>query len=196
MLVVIPSDYAEQDVVPICISDVDRHNRRVFRGWIEAVRLVADPLRALARNVVGDVWRVSELTEGSVHALSARHGESLGHSPSGRIYADARWRAKDLAGGGRRARVGREVELRNHMLACLKEPHDFRAAVEDRELIERLRTRLKLLRRDDLLTMMHLYLSDAEDQIPAAFGTTPNSRARNTLSQRFYRGIRKAIRLL
>jgi hypothetical protein len=43
---------------------------------------------------------------------------------------------------------------------------------------------------------MNLYLADAEDEIPAVFGARPNSQARNTLSQKFYRGLRKALRLL
>jgi hypothetical protein len=57
-------------------------------------------LRRLARNILVDVGMVSELTERSVHGLSARYGKQLGTSPSGQIYEDARWLARDIASGG------------------------------------------------------------------------------------------------
>jgi hypothetical protein len=196
MLVVIPPDYETKGIIPICISDVDDDGRVVHRGWIEAVPRVADRLRSLARNVIGDAMCVSELTEGSVHSLNALHGEKFGRSPSRRIYVDAWWRAKDIAAGGRRARVGREIELKEQMLACMREPYDFARAFEDREFMERLEVRLDNLGMDDLKLMLQLYLSDAEDQIPRVFGIEPNSRERNTLSQRWRRGIRKAFNLL
>ena len=44
--------------------------------------------------------------------------------------------------------------------------------------------------------MIDLYLSEAEDQIPDVFGVSPNSRERNTLSQRLYRGIRSLFESL
>jgi hypothetical protein len=44
----------------------------------------------MARNVLGDVWRVSELAEDTVHTLSALYGEELGRSPTNHIYVNAR----------------------------------------------------------------------------------------------------------
>src|SRR5688572_13425192 len=101
-LVLIPQNYAEESVVPICIRSIDDLGKPIYRGWIEAVLPIADPLRNLARRILGDVWKVSELTEGSVHGLNARYGQELGRAPSGRIFGDAKWRALDLAAGGRR----------------------------------------------------------------------------------------------
>jgi hypothetical protein len=195
-LVVIPEDHADLDVVPICISDTDSKGRRVSHAWLQAVPPVADPLRRLARTVLGDVWRVSELAQESVHQLSARHGDKLGPAPSRAIYVDASFRASDMAAGGRRARVGLDVELKDHVLASLREPHCFATAFEDKEFFQRLEQRLKILGLKDIQTLLNLYLSESEDQIPTVFAVKANSAGRNTLSQRFYRGLRKAIKLV
>ena len=194
--VVIPENYEDLGVAPICISDTDPEGRSVAPGWIRAVRPITGPLRRLASNVLGDIWRVSELTESSVHQLSARHGDNLGPAPSRAIYVDASRRASDLAAGGRRARIGLERELKNHVLANIREPYSFEKALEDREFLQRLETCLRTLGQNDLQVLLNLYLSECEDQIPALFGVQPNSSARNTLSQRFYRGMRKALKLL
>ena len=195
-LIVIPLNYAEEGIVPIAIRSIDDRGRAVFPGWIAAVPPVADPLRNLARHVLGDVWRVSELTESSVHALSATHGERLGYTPSTRVYADACWRARDLAAGGRRARTGRDVSLKDELLAIAKDPHDFAKAFEDRELINRLEERLKGSNQTEVLIMLQMYLSESEDQIASFFGAKRNSRTRNRLTQRFRRGIREVLKLL
>lgn len=193
--VVIPPDYARSGVVPICIRAVDDRGRVVHRGWIEAVRPISEPLRLLARAVIGDVWRVSELAEGSVHALSARHGQALGKSPSTRIYVDAKWRARDLAVGGIRVRQQLDVELRDHVLAVLKEPYDFAKAFEDREFVARLEERLEVLGLVDVSKMLQMYLFESEDQIAGAFGAN-GKRAKNNLAQRFRRGLQRALKLL
>ena len=114
MYVVIPPDHAERGVVPICISDVDYEGRTVVTGWIEAVKPIADPLRRMATVITGDVHNVSQVTEEAVHSLSARHGENLGRKPSSRVFASARWRARDLIMGGARGRKGLEVEFQGN----------------------------------------------------------------------------------
>src|SRR2546427_10279167 len=96
-VVVIPSNYAEEGVVPICIRTIDDQGRPVYRGWIEAVRPIADTLRGLARNVIGNVHQVSELADGSVHPLSAKYGGELTRSPSMQIFVYAKYLARDLA---------------------------------------------------------------------------------------------------
>jgi len=73
-LVIIPRNYREEGVVPIYIRTVDDEGISVFRGWIDAVYPIADRLRALAGRIFGEPWQVSELTEGSVHALNREHG--------------------------------------------------------------------------------------------------------------------------
>lgn len=192
MYAVIPENYLETGVVPICISDIDKSGKPVFKGWIDAVPQVAEPLRRLARKL-GDVWLVSELTEGSVHQLSAKHGEVLGPAPSSAIYRDAAWRAADMAAGGRRERDGLNLQLMQVMLACLREPYSFERAYEDAEFFERLLEELKRTGKSDIARMVQMYLADAEDQIPAAFGIEEKTgKAWQNLSKRFLRSIRRA----
>lgn len=179
-------------MVPICISPIDRDGNPVFKGWIEAVPPVADPLRRLARNL-GDVWLVSQLTEESVHQLSARHGEVLGPAPSSAIYRDAAWRAADMRAGGRRERDRKNVQLLDTMLACLPGGADLARAIEDREFVSKVIQRSRDLGLRDVERMIMMYLAEAEDQIPAAFGIESRAgKAWQTLSKRFLRGIRRA----
>jgi hypothetical protein len=82
------------------------------------------------------------------------------------------------------------------VVECVQARPDFVGAVEAENLVERLRLRARQLGRSDLETMIDLYLSDAEDQIAVAFGVRPNSRERNTLTKRLYRGIRSLVESL
>src|SRR5439155_6556120 len=79
--VIIPEDYEKTGVTPIVISLIDHKGNPVHRGWADAVPPIAEQLRHLARVVIRDVRRVSEMTEGSVHALSDRFGAQLGRDP-------------------------------------------------------------------------------------------------------------------
>ncbi len=189
-VVVIPSNYAEEGVVPICIRTIDDHGRRVYRGWIEAVRPIADTLRGLAAHVIGNVHQVSELADGSVHPLSAKFGSELGRSPSMRVFVMAKFLAQDLSVvGGRRARLGMDVELTDMMLDLLRDERDFSKAYEDREFLDRLKDELRLAGKKDELKMLNLYLTDNEHKIATAFGVKKNSQERNTLSKRFWRSV-------
>lgn len=193
MFTMIPEDYLTTGVVPICIRQVDNEGNEVFPGWIEAVPPIADPLRRLARRA-GDVWLVSQLAEESVHGLSARHGRDLGPAPSSAIYQDATWRALDMTVGGRRARNGLDVQLVKEVLGLLQEPYNFAKVIEDREFIEHLENRLIELGLGDVHKMLMLYLAEAEDEMPAAFGIeSRKSTAWQTLCKRFRRGVHKAI---
>jgi hypothetical protein len=198
-LVVIPSDYLREGVVPICIRTTDDAGNPVYRGWIDAVRPIAGQLRFLARTVIRDVWRVSELTEGSVHMLSAKHGQRMGRRPDYRIYRDAKWRARDMAAGDRRIRVRREVRLLEGVRAVIQDPYDFVKDFENRELFTRLQEELRAANQDDVLLMMQMYLSDSDDDIAGVFGAASGAagyRAKNTLYQRFRRGLRRAAKAL
>jgi hypothetical protein len=195
-VIVIPSNYAEEGVIPICVRAIDDQGRPVHRGWIDAVCPVADALRTLARRVIGNIHQVSELADGSVHALSAKYGQQLGRSPSMQVYVHARYLAQDLAVGRHRARMAREVELTRSMLAVLRYEPDFDKAYEAREFIERLKEQLLLQGKTDELKMLNLYLTGAKHKIAEAFGVKRNSRARNTLSQRFWRSISQAADIL
>jgi hypothetical protein len=73
-------------VLPICIEDTDREGRRIAWGWFTAVVPIANRLRHLARRRLGDVWRVSELAESTVHAAWYKYGDDLGLWPTSRLW--------------------------------------------------------------------------------------------------------------
>ena len=98
-------------VIPICIERADREGHEIAWGWFEAVEAVQDPLRRLARSWLEDVWRVSELTEATVHTLWYRHRFDLGIRPASRVLAQAKWYARDLQAGTWQRRRGVVVGL-------------------------------------------------------------------------------------
>lgn len=196
MFIIIPPDYEAKGVVPIAISDQDDEGRKVISGWIEAVRPIEHPLRQMTRRITGDVRNVSQVTETAVHTLSANHKEDLGPSPSRGVYVTATFAARNLKWGGQRSRRRLDVELRDLVRDSLAESSNFANEIENRDLVERLFARAKEIGREDLMLMINLYLGEEEDQIASAFGVCPNSRERNTLSQRLYRGIRGLLHSL
>jgi hypothetical protein len=110
--VTIPFGYEElpaerkEAVIPICIQRTDRDGKPIAWGWFEAAARVERRLHSLARCVLADEWRVSELAEDALHSLWHKHGSDLGRSPGQRICKQAQWRAQDLKAGswqGRRA---------------------------------------------------------------------------------------------
>src|ERR1039458_10118233 len=117
-VVIIPFDYEQlpeserKTIVPICISSVDRHGNPIAAVWFEkGVVPVQDQLRGLARIRLGDVQRVSELAEITVHKLWERHGEDAGIWPWRRVLVRAMWEARDLAAGDSRWRINHTVSL-------------------------------------------------------------------------------------
>ena len=103
--VTIPFDFEKlspdqkASLVPICIERADRDGTDIAWGWFDAVAAVQDPLRRIAVMRLGDVWRVSELAEGSVRTLWRRHRYDLGRNPGSRVLGQARWYARDLQAG-------------------------------------------------------------------------------------------------
>jgi hypothetical protein len=116
-VVTIPFGYEElpaedrNSIVPICLPATDEDGRTIAWGWFEAVERIQTPLRHLARSCLGDVWRVSEVTESAVKTIWKAHGDHLGVSPSRRVYVQARWCAQDLKAGSARDRRGLNVAL-------------------------------------------------------------------------------------
>ena len=104
-------DTERSSIVPICVPALDDDGRCIAWGWFEAVERIQTPLRGLARTFLGDVWRVSELTESAVKTVWRNHGEDYGRSPSSRVYVQAKWCARDLRAGSSRARRGLNVAL-------------------------------------------------------------------------------------
>jgi hypothetical protein len=116
--VIIPFDYDQlsddqkKSIVPICIASVDRHGNAIARIWFEqGVAPVQDHLRTVARLNLGDVHRVSELVEITVHKLWARHGEDAGVTPWHRVLTRALWEARHMAMGGSPWRMNHTVPL-------------------------------------------------------------------------------------
>ena len=104
-------DQERRSIVPICVPALDDDGRTIAWGWFEAVAAVQSPLRGLARFFLEDEWRVSELAEAAVKIVWRNHGEDFGYTPGGRIYAQAKWCAKDLKAGSSRDRRGLNVRL-------------------------------------------------------------------------------------
>src|SRR5260370_14479585 len=80
-VVIIPFDYEQlpdaqrKAIVPICIASADRHGNPIARVWFkQGVAPVQDQLRAIALYRLGDVRRVSECAEVTVHNSWARYG--------------------------------------------------------------------------------------------------------------------------
>lgn len=151
-VVIIPFEYenlspAEQTaIIPICIKSTDEAGNPIDPGWFEAVARVQDPLRTLAKFWLDDVWRVSEITEAAVHALWSRHGRRLGREPSSRVYAAAKWQARDRSAGGwhsRRRILKTFAELEAVVVErVLVDPKNYGRVYEDdlffKDLAERL----------------------------------------------------------
>lgn len=192
-LITIPFDYIEGEsaVVPICIRSEDPAGNRIVDGWIQGVVRAADGLRRLAKNILEDEWRVSELTDETVQDLWRIHRTDVGKRPHSRIYVHAKWKALDKQVGGVRARRGLDVELLDQIFCTLHEPSDFVADIERREFLDRLQERLLRLELTDVNEMLDLALQDCDVDFTERFG-----KQRNTLSKQFWRGIRKAIHLL
>ena len=116
--VIIPFDYDQlsddqkKSIVPICIASVDRYGHPIARIWFEeGVAPIQNQLRGLARFKLGDVCRVSELAEVTVHKLWEQHGENAGFLPWHRVLTRAVWEARDLAAGGSRWRKNHTIPL-------------------------------------------------------------------------------------
>jgi deoxyribodipyrimidine photolyase-like uncharacterized protein len=191
---VVLSDYNEESnfsVVPICIGEIDPEGNPIHRAWVEqGVVPIADPLRKIATRVLSDVWRVSEITERAVHSLSRKHHGDLGDEPSLRVLKRAHWYAEDLRAGGRRARRKTEVELFTAKLETLQDQFDLISDLEAKETLDRLMQELDRQGLHDIREMVPMMLRDCDaNEFVRRFG-----KSRNTLSQRFYRGMRRAAR--
>ena len=82
------------------------------RVWFEeGVAPVQDQLRGIARYRLGDVHRVSELAETTVHKLWEQHGENAGFLPWHRVLTRAEWEARHMAMGGSPWRKAHTVPL-------------------------------------------------------------------------------------
>ena len=193
-VIIVPFDYNEKansSVVPICIADADSDGNPINRGWVEhGVVPIADPLRKIAERLLNDVWRVSEITERAVHSLSRSHRGSLGDQPSLSVLKRAHHYAVDLRVGGRRARRKIDVGLFTAKLDTLEDEFDLVSRMEAENTLDCLMKELDRQRLHDVREMVPMMLRNSIAQdYEVRFG-----KSRNTLSQRFYRGMRRAAK--
>src|SRR6516225_800058 len=198
--VIIPFDYEQlpdaqqKAVVPICIPSLDRHGNAIARIWFEqGVAPVQDQLRDLARHKLGDVRRVSELAEITVHKLWERHGEDAGACPSRRVWARAVWEARDLAAGGSQWRITHTVPLALGSLEQdlygngLPDPTRYEEVYERELLIELVERRIEEDHREDIGEMFRMLRQGfGWDEIATRL-QDPKPEA---LKKRFWRWIR------
>ena len=196
-VVVIPSDYLEKRIDPICIRTVDDEGRPVHSGWIKAAEHVAGSIRFFAKTILLDEKRASELAEDVVHRLSAKHGDRLGRRPHYRVFVFARWRARIIAGGGQRSHdFQREFQLPTAMRDGRPDPYDFAKDFESREYFMKLEGELRRQGRHDAARVIQMYLAGSDHEIPAVFGLPSGKagyRAKNTFFQRMRREVREVL---
>jgi hypothetical protein len=196
-IVTIPFDYDSgryrHGLIPIYLSLYDEHGREIPRPWFDAVARVAEYLRNLARKVLGDVWRVSELADLCVQAQWRAHGEDFGNYPHRRIAEYARWKAADLRCGHWRLRRGIEILLGDGA-ERLHDPFDYEAAFQDARTVEQLRGHLRDTGKSDLLAALDMILHGCRwDEIAGALGKDPTEQNVNTLRRRYVRTLRRVI---
>ena len=184
-VITVPFDYDESThpgVIPICIPDRDSDGRPVHSGWIErGVVPAADRLIRIADRLLLDKYRASEIAEYAVHSLSRIYGANIGEHPAYRVLNRAKWHAIDLRVGGRRAR--RTLDL-------LQEQYDFVADLEADEMMDKIVAQLDVMGLERVREMVPSMLRNVGGQrLSEEFG-----QKRNTLTTRFYRGMRKAAR--
>lgn len=191
-VITIPFDYDEKlhsQVVPICICDTDSEGNMIHPAWFEqGVAPVADRLRRVAQRALYDVWRVSEITERAVHSAWRNRGPDLGTNPGLIIYSRAKWYAEDLRTGGRRARMGSEVELFADTIDRLQDQFDLITQTENEDILDKLVAKAVELGMTDTVAMVPMMLRGcSSEQYIQQFG-----KKRNTLAQMFFRNMRKA----
>jgi hypothetical protein len=183
-VVTIPFDYDEsnsrQTVVPICIRRHDGDGNPIAWGWFEAVERVQEPLRNLARTWLGDVWRSSELAEGSVFSAWRTNGDRLGLGPSRTILTWARWLARDWKAGTWQQRKGIVTALEGlegvQRQNILKDPGDHARECQWRLDYEQLSDDLKAAGQEDVSQMLDLVRDELSwEEIGGRFGKTPHA---------------------
>jgi len=191
-LITIPSDYTElthPGVIPICIADTDVRGNPIYREWIDrGVVPEVDGLLKIAGRLLSNRVRASEIAEYAVHSLSRTHGENIGDRPGVKVLNRARLHAVNLRYGGRRSRRRLDVELFAETLDALEDQYDFVADLERKEIVDKLAVQLDVLELYRVKELLPSMLRDAGGrEMTKDFG-----QKRNTLTTRFYRGMRKA----
>jgi hypothetical protein len=200
-VVIIPFDYEQlpvaqrQSIVPICIASTDRHGNPIARIWFEqGVAPVQDQLRCIARYRLGDVRRVSELAEVTVHKLWERHGEDAGILPWRRVLARAMWEARDMAAGGSQWRIKHTVPLALGSLEQdlygngLTDPISYDQIYERDLLVELIERRIEKDHREEIREVFKML---RQGYTWEEIATRLNDPKPEVLKKRFWRWIRR-----
>ena len=114
-VIAIPFDYDPdrdgESVIPIYLNDTDENGETICFGWIEAVIPIQEKLRALSRRVLGDVWRVSEVTDLAIHQLWRQYRNNIDSHASFRVYRTATRMAHILEDPGGREHLALNLSL-------------------------------------------------------------------------------------
>lgn len=184
-------------ILPICLPTRDDDGRPIAWGWFEAVARIENPLRSLSTRILGDERHVSELTETALKVVWKRHGEDFGRSPSGRIYKQAQWSARDLkAGGSERDRRGLNVPL-----------EDLHEALRSKLLIDTCDYELRYNQEMDLARLGEVFRSQGLDDLEEMLRHTRDGCTwkeigermncdSNVAQRRFRRWLRRTARSL
>lgn len=190
-------DSQRRAIEPICIADVDRDGKPIARVWFdEGVAPIQDRLRQLARYKLGDVRRVSELAEISVHKLWARHGPNAGTRPHAQVLSRAWWEARDLAAGNSQWRIRHTVPLAMGSLERdvynngLPDHTDYAAAYERTLLVKMIEAKIDEEQRDDIRIIFKLLRQGYSWQEIGVRLQDPKVEA---IKKRFWRWIRQRI---
>lgn len=199
--VIIPFDYEQlpdaqrKMIIPICVASIDRFGNPVAPIWFEeGVAPVQDRLRKLARYNLGDVRRVSELAEITVHKLWERHGEDAGTWPWRRVWARAVWEARALAMGDSTWRIRHTVPLAIDSLerelngTSLTDPTRYGEVYERELLVELVERRIEKDHRDDIREVFKMLRQGYRWDEIAIRLDAPQAEA---LKKRFWRWIRR-----
>jgi hypothetical protein len=201
-VVVIPQNYEElpypqrKQIVPICISSLDRHGRPIASEWFfSGVAPVRKELVGLAHYALGDPWCASELAETTVHRLWSRHGSSVGRYPARRVLKKAMWIAEELKSGGWRkmkypnlylALESLDEKIRDQALA---DPNQYPERLEKQIMLDSIEDRLEDEGRREIRIVYQLIRrgytwQEVADEVGAANA--------EIMKRRFYRWIKKA----
>jgi hypothetical protein len=200
-VIIIPFDYEQlpdaqrNSIVPICIAAADRHGNPIARVWFEeGVAPVQDQLRAIARYKLGDVGRVSELAEVTVHRLWEQHGADAGFLPWRRVLTRAIWEAREMAMGGSRWRMKHTIPVALTTLdqdcfgTSMTDPNRYEDIYELELLVELIERRIREDHRDEIRETFEMLRQGYTWGEIATRLRVPNPEK---LKKRFWRWIRR-----
>lgn len=173
-----PSQQAQ--IIPICIKATDEEGRPIDWGWFEAAARIHEPLLAVARIFLDDVWRASEITEAAVHNMWRTHAHDLGFHPSARIYTAAKWEARDRRAGcwqSRRGALSSFEDLKEVVRKrVLIDPENYSRTYERELYFKGLCEELEAAGQPVVSEMLKLLLNGCTwDEIGRQLGTPPDA---------------------